>query len=111
MVCNSRIGACLYAALLVAAFPAQAQEVHVGIGGPLTTGAATFGVEMRQAVDLAVAERNERGGILGARIVAEARDDEASNAKGEAAAKAFCDDAAVLGVIGHVNSGVTIAAS
>jgi branched-chain amino acid transport system substrate-binding protein len=38
-------------------------------------------------------------------------DDEASNAKGEAVAKGFCDQAATLGVVGHVNSGVTIAAS
>jgi branched-chain amino acid transport system substrate-binding protein len=87
------------------------QEIHLGIGGPLTTGAATFGVEMRQAVELAIAERNEAGGILGAKIVADAVDDGADNQKGEAAAKHFCDDASDLGVVGHVNSGVTIAAS
>src|SRR6516165_3662130 len=87
------------------------QEIKIGIGGPLTTGSATFGVEMRQAVDLAVAERNAADGLHGARVVAAALDDEASNPRGEAVAKAFCDDPAVLGVVGHVNSGVTIAAS
>jgi branched-chain amino acid transport system substrate-binding protein len=101
--------------LILAATPARAQlagkEIHVGVGGPLTTGAATFGVEMRQAVELAVAERNAAGGLLGAKLVADALDDEASNAKGEGVAKTFCDQASVLGVIGHVNSGVTIAAS
>jgi branched-chain amino acid transport system substrate-binding protein len=95
--------------------PAAAQlagrDVKIGIGGPLTTGSATFGVEMRQAVDLAVAERNAADGLHGARVVAAALDDEASDPKGEAVAKAFCDDPAVLGVVGHVNSGVTIAAS
>jgi branched-chain amino acid transport system substrate-binding protein len=95
--------------------PAAAQlaaaEVRIGIGGPLTTGAATFGVEMRQAVELAVAERNAAGGLFGARVVAVAVDDEASNAKGEAVARQFCDDPAVLAVVGHVNSGVTIAAA
>ncbi|MFI4987819.1 MAG: branched-chain amino acid ABC transporter substrate-binding protein, partial [Alphaproteobacteria bacterium] len=98
-----------------ASAPASAQlagkEIHIGIGGPLTTGSATFGIEMRQAVELAVAEKNAAGGILGAKIAAVAADDEASNAKGEAVAKGFCDDAAMLGVVGHVNSGVTIAAS
>jgi branched-chain amino acid transport system substrate-binding protein len=87
------------------------QEIRIGVGGPLTTGSATFGVEMRQAVDLAVAEANAAGGVLGAKIAAVAADDEASNPRGEAVAKQFCDDPAVLGVVGHVNSGVTIAAA
>ncbi|MBV8824156.1 MAG: branched-chain amino acid ABC transporter substrate-binding protein [Bradyrhizobiaceae bacterium] len=86
------------------------QEIHIGVGGPLTTPSATFGTEMRQAVDLAVAERNAAGGILGARVVAVAADDQADNQKGAAVAKGFCDDPADLGVVGHVNSGVTIAA-
>jgi branched-chain amino acid transport system substrate-binding protein len=100
---------------VVAAGPACAQlagqEIHIGVGGPLTTGSATFGVEMRQAVEIAVAEKNAGGGILGARIVAVAADDQADNQKGAAVAKGFCDDPADLGVVGHVNSGVTIAAA
>jgi branched-chain amino acid transport system substrate-binding protein len=94
-----------------AAAQLSGQEIRIGVGGPLTTGSATFGVEMRQAVDLAVAERNAAGGVLGAKIAAVAADDEASNAHGEAVAGQFCDDPAVLGVVGHVNSGVTIAAA
>jgi branched-chain amino acid transport system substrate-binding protein len=86
-------------------------EIHIGIGGPLTTGSATFGVEMRQAVDLAVAQANAAGGVLGAKIVADAADDAANNQQGEKVAKDFCDQPAILGVVGHVNSGVTIAAS
>ena len=35
-----------------------AQPVKIGIGGPLTTTSAGFGVEMRQAVELAIEERN-----------------------------------------------------
>jgi branched-chain amino acid transport system substrate-binding protein len=97
------------------ASPARAQltgsEVHIGIGGPLTTGSATFGTEMRQAVDLAVAERNAAGGILGAKVTAIAIDDEANNDKGASVAKQFCQDPLNLGVVGHVNSGVTIAAA
>src|SRR5579864_8675718 len=100
---------------LALAPPASAQlegkDIHLGIGGPLTTGAATFGVEMRQAVELAIAEKNAAGGILGATLVPDAVDDGADAAKGEAAAQHFCDDPADLAVVGHVNSGVTIAAS
>jgi branched-chain amino acid transport system substrate-binding protein len=87
------------------------QEIKIGIGGPLTTGSATFGVEMRQAVELAVTERNAAGGLLGAKVAAVALDDEASNPRGEAVARQLCDDPAVLAVVGHVNSGVSIAAA
>ena len=91
--------------------PLAGREVHIGIGGPLTTASATFGVEMRHAVDLAVEEKNAGGGILGAKVIAIAVDDAANNDKGLAAAKQFCDDPLNLGVVGHVNSGVTIAAA
>jgi branched-chain amino acid transport system substrate-binding protein len=87
------------------------REIHIGIGGPLTTASATFGLEMRHAVDLAVEEKNAGGGILGAKVLAIAVDDEANNDKGATAAKQFCDDPLNLGVVGHVNSGVTIAAA
>jgi branched-chain amino acid transport system substrate-binding protein len=58
-----------------------------------------------------VAEKNASGGILGAKIVVDVIDDAANEQKGEAAAKTFCDQSGVLGVVGHVNSGVTITAS
>src|SRR5215471_20831338 len=93
--------------------PAAAQlsgkDVKIGIGGPLTTTSAGFGVEMKQAVELAVDERNAAGGVAGAKVVATAVDDKADAEAGKAVAKGFCDDPAVLGVVGHVNSGVAIA--
>src|SRR5215471_17492765 len=54
--------------------PAAAQlsgkDVKIGIGGPLTTTSAGFGVEMKQAVELAVDERNDVGGVAGAKVIA-----------------------------------------
>jgi branched-chain amino acid transport system substrate-binding protein len=95
------------------AFPASAQlggkDVKIGIGGPLTTTSAGFGVEMRQAAELAVDERNDAGGVAGAKVVAMALDDRADAETGKAVARTFCDDPAILGVVGHVNSGVAIA--
>jgi branched-chain amino acid transport system substrate-binding protein len=85
------------------------KEVKIGIGGPLTTTSAGFGVEMRQAVDLAIDERNGAGGLDGTKVTGVALDDKADAAAGKAVAKTFCDDPAVLGVVGHVNSGVAIA--
>src|SRR5215468_1082785 len=86
-----------------------AHPVKIGIGGPLTTTSAGFGVEMRQAVELAIDERNAAGGLDGAKLVGVAVDDKADAEAGKAVAKGFCDDPAVLGVVGHVNSGVAIA--
>jgi ABC-type branched-subunit amino acid transport system substrate-binding protein len=49
----------IFAAAMVSASAATAesdlaaQEIRIGVAGPLTTPSATFGLEMRQAVDLA----------------------------------------------------------
>src|SRR5262250_1453369 len=94
-----------------AAAQLQGQTIKIGIGAPLTGGAASFGVEMKNAVELAVDEKNAAGGILGARIETRAFDDEASDAKGQAAAALLCSDPALLAVVGHVNSNVSIAAA
>ncbi len=95
--------------------PAGAQlagrTIRIGVGGLLTGGAATFGVEMKQAVELAIQEQNAAGGLLGATLAAEVADDGASADKGRQVAQGFCADSTVLGVVGHVDSGVTIAAS
>ena len=64
---------------------------------------------MRQAVDLAIDERNAAGGLLGGKVVAEVIDDQADAEKGRAVAKSLCDDPRVLAVVGHVNSGVMLA--
>src|SRR5437762_4894934 len=108
-----RIAFPLLVLAVAVAVPATAQldgkVVKIGIGGPLTTTSAGFGVEMKQAVDLAIDERNAAGGLAGAKVLGVAVDDRADPEAGKAVAKTFCDDPAVLGVVGHVNSGVAIA--
>src|SRR5215467_3633477 len=89
----------------------QGQTIRIGIGAPLTGGAASFGIEMKNAVELALDEQNAAGGLLGARVDARVFDDEASDVKGQAGAADFCGDPTVLAVVGHVNSNVSIAAS
>jgi branched-chain amino acid transport system substrate-binding protein len=64
---------------------------------------------MRQAVDLAIDERDSAGGVLGGKIVAAVMDDAADAEKGKAVAKSLCDDPRVLAVVGPVNSGVMLA--
>jgi branched-chain amino acid transport system substrate-binding protein len=64
-----------FAPAAVCASDLTGQEIHIGVAGPLTTPSATFGLEMRQAVDLAIDERNAAGGILGGKVIAEVIDD------------------------------------
>jgi branched-chain amino acid transport system substrate-binding protein len=101
--------------LLVSATPTRAQlagqTVAIAVGGPLSGSAAAFGVEQKQAVEMAVDEKNAAGGLLGAKVVLVSADDRGDAAEGKAVAQRFCHDPKVLGVVGHVNSGVTIDAS
>jgi branched-chain amino acid transport system substrate-binding protein len=94
-----------------AAAQLQGQTIRIAIGAPLTGGAASFGIEMKNAVELALEEQNAGGGLLGARVEARVVDDEASDARGQAVASSLCGDPTVLAVVGHVNSNVSISAS
>jgi branched-chain amino acid transport system substrate-binding protein len=94
-----------------AAAQLQGQTIRIAIGAPLTGGAASFGIEMKHAVELALEEQNAGGGLLGARVEARVVDDEASDARGQAVATSLCGDPTVLAVVGHVNSNVSISAS
>src|SRR5215470_7656675 len=105
----------LILALLVSASPARAQlagqTVAIAVAGPLSGGAALLGKEQKQAVEMAVDEKNASGGVLGGQVVLVSADDRADSAEGKAAAQRFCDDPRVLAVVGHVNSGVSVDAS
>jgi branched-chain amino acid transport system substrate-binding protein len=94
-----------------AAAQLQGQTIRIAIGAPLTGGAASFGIEMKNAGELALEEQNAAGGVLGARVEARVVDDEASDAKGQAVATGLCGDPTILAVVGHVNSNVSISAS
>src|SRR5262249_15617979 len=89
----------------------QGQTIRVAIGAPLTGGAASFGVEMKNAVELALDEQNAAGGLLGAHVEARVFNDEASDAKGQAGARDLCGARPLLAGVGNVNSNVSIAAS
>ena len=69
----------------------QPERFRIGVAGPLTTPSATFGLNMRQAVDLAIDGRDAAGGELGGKFVAAVFDDQADAEKGKAAAKALCE--------------------
>ena len=101
----------LLAALALAALapPAQAQ-VKIGIGGPITGPNATFGAQLVNGAEQAIADINAAGGILGQKLVAVQGDDVSDPRQGVSVANKFASEG-VRFVVGHFNSGVSIPAS
>src|SRR5688572_25107782 len=60
---------------LAIAAPAFAQDITVGVAGPMTGGEATFGRQLRNGAEQAVADINAAGGVLGKQLKLEIGDD------------------------------------
>ena len=87
--------------------------VKIGHAGPLTGGIAHLGKDNENGVRLALDEANARNLKIGGKKVRFeliAEDDQADPKMGPTIAQKFAD-AKVAGVVGHLNSGVTIPAS
>lgn len=89
----------------------SAKKVSIAVGAPLSGNNGRAGQEQLHAVSIAVDEFNAAGGLDGVQVGVEQGDDQGDPANGQAVAQKFCDNSAVLAVVGHYNSGVTISAS
>jgi branched-chain amino acid transport system substrate-binding protein len=78
--------------------------IKIGFAAPFSGDQAIVGVPMRQCAELAVRQANERGD-LPFDLELRAEDDRAEPAQAEEAARRFVADLAVMGVVGHKNSG------
>lgn len=83
----------------------------IAYAGPLTGDDAAIGQEQLQAVQLAVAEQNARGGIDGHEVHVESYDDGNDPARASQIAETLVADSNVLLVIGHEGSAATAAAA
>lgn len=68
------IGLTLSASLALAG-SAFGQDISIGVVGPMTGGEATFGKQMKDGAELAVADINAAGGVLGKKLKLEIGDD------------------------------------
>ncbi len=59
---------------LGAGAPAQAQ-IRIGVAGPITGEYASFGAQLKEGAEMAVADINAKGGVLGQKVVLEVGDD------------------------------------
>jgi branched-chain amino acid transport system substrate-binding protein len=96
---------CGVALVLVATTAASAQEVvKIAAGAPLTGPLAKQGQEVANAVKLAAAEWNKRGGVLGKRIEVVEADDQGTPQVGVAAGEKVVADPAVMGAVWGITS-------
>jgi branched-chain amino acid transport system substrate-binding protein len=89
---------------------AYAQDLKVGVIGPITGPNAAFGKQLTDCFTQAVADINAKGGLLGRKIVAVTGDDASTPAQGVSVANKLTSEG-VRHVIGPFNSGVTLPAS
>ena len=88
-------------------------EVKIGIGAPLTAGAVALGEGMQRGAELAIEQANASDAAkkAGIKFVGVPGDDQGDPTKGGNVANTFASDPALVGVMGHLNSGVSIPAS
>jgi branched-chain amino acid transport system substrate-binding protein len=95
--------------LAVATLSFAADNIKIGLQGPLTGGSSPMGVSMRDGAKLAVTEINAKGGIMGRQIEMIERDDEAKNERGVQIAQELINKEKVVATVGYINSGVALA--
>lgn len=78
--------------------------------GPMTGDNAAAGLFMKNACEIAVEEINAKGGLLGCKLEFEIFDDMASPNQALIAAQKVASDKDIRFVVGHANSGCTLAA-
>src|ERR1700722_16555712 len=95
--------------LIAAATPAQAQ-IHIAVAGPITGEYAAFGQQMKSGAELAVADINSAGGVLGKQLVLDVGDDACDPKQAVSVANQFASKGVKV-VAGHFCSGSSIPAS
>lgn len=85
--------------------------IKIATQSPLSGGSATLGEAIKLGAQLALDQQKEKFKELGFELQLVPYDDQADPKKGVANAQLIGSDKAVLGVVGHLNSGVAIPSS
>lgn len=112
-----RMGAAAAAALALAACGSRGSDTgtgggttakiaKIGVISPLSGDLSALGLGIQNSVDLAVKQANASNAIPGWTLQVDAQDDQASPDTGKNAASALSSDAAVVGVVGTLNTSV-----
>jgi branched-chain amino acid transport system substrate-binding protein len=99
------------ASVLAAVGPTQARaDVPVAVVGPMTGSEASFGAQMRAGAEMAVADLNTAGGVLGQKLILEVGDDACDPKQAVAVANQLAGKGVKLAA-GHYCSSSSIPAS
>ena len=107
---NMKILAGVSLAALMAFGSAARADITIGLVAPLTGPVAAYGDQVKNGAQAAVDAINEKGGILGEKIVLKLADDAGDPKQGVSAANLLVGEG-VKYVVGPVTSGVAIPAS
>jgi branched-chain amino acid transport system substrate-binding protein len=88
----------------------RADTIRIAVAGPMTGDQSKQGTDLKNGVELAVAEWNEKGGVLGKKLELLVGDDQHDPKQAVSIANKFVNSG-VVGVIGHWNSSASIPAS
>jgi branched-chain amino acid transport system substrate-binding protein len=97
-------------ASLVLGGAASAQDISVGVAGPMSGGEASFGRQMKNGAEQAVADINAAGGVLGRKLKLEIGDDACDPKQARSVAEKFAGMKLPF-VAGHYCSSSSIPAS
>jgi branched-chain amino acid transport system substrate-binding protein len=100
----------LAAAFVLMAGAASAADINVAVVGPITGQYATFGEQMRRGAEMAAADINAKGGVLGRKLNLMVGDDACDPKQAVNVANQMANNGVVF-VDGHYCSGSSIPAS
>src|SRR6202043_386361 len=103
------IGLALGASFALSA-AALAQDITVGVAGPMTGGESAFGRQLKNGAEQAVKDLNAGGGLLGKKLALEVGDDACDPKQARSVAEKFAS-AKIPFVAGHYCSSSSIPAS
>jgi branched-chain amino acid transport system substrate-binding protein len=107
---NLRLAALAVGAGLALAGTASAQDVTIGVAGPMTGQYASFGQQLKNGGEQAVADINAAGGVLGKKLAVEIGDDACDPKQARAVGEKFASEKVPF-VAGHYCSSSSIPAS
>src|SRR5258708_2564672 len=107
---NSLVLLAAVAATAVSVAIAKAQDSVVSVAGTMTGGDAVLGEQLKGGAEMATADINARGGLMGKKLKLEIGDDQCEPKQALPVANSFVQKK-VQFVVGHYCSGVTIPAS
>jgi branched-chain amino acid transport system substrate-binding protein len=86
--------------------PADGKVIKIGVIAPITGDLSAMGVGIRNSVELAIRQANEKNDLHGWTLEMAAEDDQADPVTGRNAATKFAGDRDVVAVVGPLNSSV-----